>query len=253
MRLAYDFYEGNPERTLILLHGLFGSAKNFTTIAERLTPFAKVYAYDARNHGRSTHTKTHSLSDLVEDLKSFIDEHRIQNPYLMGHSMGGLTAMAYVRMHTASKLIVLDIAPRSYEPNHESEIAAQKMDVASFTTRSEVDKKMAGILPNPVVRQFLQMNMSRDTHGKFFWTNNIAAIENSLDRTEFPKFTPPLFEGPTLCVRGLESNYVTDADVALLRTAFPRLSMHDFPDATHWLHHTHRDKLLLLVEAFLQG
>lgn len=251
--LAFDYYEGNPNHTLILLHGLFGSAKNLGALAEDLTAEASVYAYDARNHGRSHHTATHNLAELSEDLGEFIAEHKITQPVLLGHSMGALTAMDYVR-HEAEKvkaLIILDIAPRTYPPGHEDEIAAQKIDLSEFTSRKDIDEVMAKILPNKTMRQFLQMNIARDETGQYIWQNNVEAVDVSRSRTVFPPFENPLFPGPVLGVRGLKSNYVTDADVALMRAAFPRLEYHDFADAEHWLHHTHRDELVGLIRPFL--
>src|SRR5262245_6825992 len=133
--LHFDFYDGNATNTIVMLHGLFGSAKNLGGLARALSADARVYAYDARNHGLSHHTATHNLDDLVEDLGEFLAEHRITQPILLGHSMGGQTAMAYSRLNHGQNvraLIVLDIAPRSYPPGHEQEIAAQKIDLSGF-------------------------------------------------------------------------------------------------------------------------
>lgn len=251
--LHFDFYEGKSGKTIVLLHGLFGSAKNFASLAEGLTPEASVYAYDARNHGRSHHTATHNLTDLSEDLGEFIAGHKIENPVLIGHSMGGLTAMAYALHHKESvrALVVLDIAPRTYAPGHAEEIAAQKIDISEFTSRKDIDEVMTKVLPSKTMRQFLQMNIARDETGQYVWMNNVEAVEISKSRTVFPPFEKPLYSGPVLGVRGLKSDYVTDADVALMRDVFPQLEYHDFADAEHWLHHTHRDQLLALLRPFL--
>jgi esterase len=110
---------------------------------------------------------------------------------------------------------------------------------------------MAKVLPDKTMRQFLQMNIARDETGQYVWMNNVEAVEISRSRTVFPPFANPLYSGPVLGVRGLKSDYVSDADVALMRSAFPRLEYHDFADAEHWLHHTHRDQLLGLILPFL--
>lgn len=236
-----------------MLHGLFGSARNFAKLAGSLRTEAQIFACDARNHGRSPHTATHTLDDLVLDLEIFLREQQIEQPILLGHSMGGLTAMAFAlqKPEAVRALIVLDIAPRSYRPGHEGEIAAQKIDVAAFATRREIDERMAEFVPDPAVRQFLQMNLARDAEGRFYWTNNIAAIEASPERTRFPAFEGVLYAGPVLAIRGLESDFVSDADVALMRQLFPRLEMHDLPGARHWLHHSHREQVTGLILPFL--
>lgn len=258
--LAFDYYEGNPRLQVVLLHGLFGSAKNMAALAQALTGEASVYAYDARNHGRSPHTATHNLTDLTADLGAFIAQHGIQQPVLIGHSMGGLTAMAFVKNRKDARgLVVLDIAPRTYAPGHEAEVAAQKIDLSGFTSRKEIDAAMAKILPSPTMRQFLQMNIALaeprvgEARGQYVWTNNVGAVESSPARTVFPPFQNPLYSGPVLGVRGLKSDYVTDADVAAMREAFPRLEYHDFADAEHWLHHTHREQLVGLIRPFLRS
>lgn len=252
MQLHFDHYSGNNARTVVMLHGLFGSAKNFTSLAENLTDLAEVYAYDARNHGLSPHTATHTLADLTDDLTEFLAVHEIHNPILFGHSMGGLTAMSYSIKSAPRALVILDIAPRSYAPAHAQEIAAQKIDVSQCTNRREIDALMAAVLPNATVRQFIAMNIERDASGRYYWRNNIRAIEASPERTAFPAFEPPLFSGPSLAVRGLQSDYVNDADVTLMRSAFPALEMHGFAQATHWLHYTHREQLLAVVRPFLE-
>ncbi|GAB4427576.1 MAG: alpha/beta fold hydrolase [Turneriella sp.] len=252
--LAFDFYPGNTGRTVVMLHGLFGSARNFASLAESLKAEAQVFALDARNHGRSPHMATHTLDDLVHDLEEFLREQKIDQPILLGHSMGGLTAMAFAlkKPEIARALIVLDIAPRSYRPGHEGEIAAQKIDVASCTTRREIDDRMAEFVPDPVVRQFLQMNLARDAEGRFYWSNNIAAIEASPERTRFPAVKGVLYGGPVLAIRGLNSDFVRDQDVTLMRQAFPRLELHDLPGAQHWLHHSHREQVTALILPFLR-
>lgn len=237
-----------------MLHGLFGSARNFASLAESLRPEAQVFACDARNHGRSPHTATHTLDDLVLDLEEFLREQKINQPILLGHSMGGLTAMAFAlkKPEVVRAMIVLDIAPRSYRPGHVGEIAAQKIDVAACTTRREIDERMAEFVPDPVVRQFLQMNLARDAEGRFYWSNNIAAIEASPERTQFPAVEGVLYGGPVLAIRGLDSDFVRDQDVGRMRQAFPRLEMHDLAGAQHWLHHSHREQVTALILPFLQ-
>lgn len=252
--LRFDHYPGNPDVTLVLLHGLFGSAKNLASIASDLTDVATVYAYDARNHGGSSHSATHTLTDLTQDLGDFLAEHKIVHPVLLGHSMGGLTVMNFARLYPQipRALVAVDIAPRTYAPAHAAEIAAQKIDVSQCHERRQIDAEMAKILPDATIRSFLQMNLARDSGGAFYWQNNIAAIEKSPERTVFPDFEPPLFSGPVLAVRGLESDFVTDADAERMKSAFPRLALESLPGAGHWLHHTHRDALIGLVRAFLQ-
>lgn len=179
--------------------------------------------------------------------------HKIIQPILVGHSLGGLTAMDLLRRQptAARALVVLDIAPRTYPLGHENEMAAQKIMVSGFETRKDIDEVMQKVLPEASVRQFLQMNIGRDETGQFVWLNNVAAIEDSKSRTVFPPFTNPLYAGPTMSIRGLQSHYVTDADVKMMQMAFPLFESHDLAEAAHWLHHTHKNEVTQLISKFV--
>jgi esterase len=252
--LHYENFGGSGPPDIVFLHGLFGSARNFASLAANLNDLGHVHGYDARNHGRSSHFATHSLQNLTEDLGIFLAEKNITSPVLVGHSMGGLTAMNFARTtdKPISALVLLDIAPRTYIPGHEQEIAAQKLDLSPFSTRREIDEAMQTLLPNGTVRQFLQTNIDRDDAGRFYWTNNISGIENSPKRTEFPEFSAPIFRGPVMAIRGLRSTYVSQADVNLIQRAFPAVIQHDLPDGDHWLHYTHQAVVIKLLREFLK-
>jgi len=247
--LHFDFYEGPTHATLVVLHGLFGSAKNVSSLARLLTSVGQVYAYDARNHGRSHHTETHNLDELVDDLGEFLAEHKIRTPILIGHSMGGLTAMAFAAKHpkVVRALAVLDIAPRTYPIGHAEEIAAQRIAISEFATRRDIDEVMRDVLPDETLRQFVQTNITRDETGQFVWMNNVRAIERSPSRTVFPAHNMPLYSGPVIAIRGGRSNYVTEGDVELMRQAFPALKMHTIVDAEHWLHYTHTKEVADMI------
>ena len=242
---------GNPP--LIILHGLFGSAKNWISVGKDLSAHFDVVIPSARNHGNSFHAATHNLDDLREDLHVLIHELDLKQPILIGHSMGGLTAMDYARVYAESvkALIIIDIAPRSYSPGHENEIAAQMMDVSRFETRPAIDQAMSQFVSDPMIRQFLQMNIARDASGKYIWQNNIHAIERSRKRTTFPQYDPPLYLGPALFFRGLKSDYIHDEDVERMKNSFPQLTLVEVEGAGHWLHYTHRDLMMQKINEFL--
>ncbi|MCB1322520.1 MAG: alpha/beta fold hydrolase, partial [Leptospiraceae bacterium] len=126
--------EGPP---LLIFHGLFGSARNWTSIAKELTDCAHVYTFDFRNHGDSPHTDSHTIQDLGDDILYWIAEHKIQEPILLGHSMGGMAVAATALGHPEDirAAIIVDIAPRHYAPHHQKEFAALKMDVSGYASR----------------------------------------------------------------------------------------------------------------------
>ena len=244
---------GENGSTLIILHGLFGSSKNWTTFARTLSQNMTVYALDLRNHGDSPHTETHTLFDLREDLKYFIKNHKIRKPVLLGHSMGGLAVMAFALEYPeiAQSVIIEDIAPKNYLPLHENEFRALRMDVSKYESRNKIDEEMSEYVKNKSIRQFLQMNLEKLENG-YRWKLNVPVLENSSCTEEFSEYEGRSFSGPSLFVSGGLSYYVKESDHAAIKKYFPNADIHVIHDADHWLHHSNAEKFLSLVKYFLK-
>jgi len=148
MKLYFREYgEGSP---IIILHGLLGSSDNWLTQAKLLSPSFKVYTIDQRNHGLSPHSDTFDYESMVSDLAEFIDDHKILDPVLMGHSMGGKTVMNFALKHPdkLKKLIVVDISPRAYDLEHYSLVEGLvKLPLATLASRNDADAALAGDVP----------------------------------------------------------------------------------------------------------
>lgn len=249
--LAYKEYAGSGT-PLLILHGLFGSGKNWVTIAKHLSQSTFVYTLDARNHGESFRADTHSLDDMVNDLQFFIQEKIRQPVILLGHSMGGLTSMAYALKNQdyVRGLIVVDIAPRMYFPDYSSELAAQKIDLSVCKSRSEIDTAMKQFVADEALRKFLQTNVTTKADGSYAWQINIEPIEKSEKRTSFPQIANS-YAGPTLFVRGLKSNFIRDDDLPVIKRYFPNAEVVNIPNGDHWLHFTAQKDFLAVVDRFL--
>ncbi|HMZ64584.1 MAG TPA: alpha/beta fold hydrolase, partial [Leptospiraceae bacterium] len=172
MKLFFREFTGNG-RPLIIIHGLFGSSKNWITNAKELSKLAHVYTIDVRNHGDSPHTNTHTIQDLVSDLKEFIEANNIDKPILLGHSMGGLNSLLFALTYPdlIHSLIVVDIVPKSYPIKYEKEFQALTMDVSNYESRQALDEDMREKLPDTFIRQFLQMNLEKTETG-YRWKLN---------------------------------------------------------------------------------
>ncbi len=241
---------GNP---ILILHGLFGSSKNWITNGRELSNFGPVYLLDLRNHGDSPHSPSHKLHDMVDDLREFLDSHSISNPVLLGHSMGGLVSMLFALLHPSLvyKLIVVDIAPKSYELKYHEEFAALKMDVSQYQSREEIDKDMEKILPDGFIRKFLQMNLERLENGGYRWKLNVEGIENSQNAFEWNLPDSARFLNESLFIFGENSEYVSHLDLELIRRLFPHSHVKFIPNAGHYLHYTHSSEFLRHVKEFL--
>ncbi len=253
--LAAAEYGSGP--TLLILHGLFGSARNWSSVAQRLASANRGFALDARNHGASPWADTMSYADMVEDVRAFQDAHGLGRATIIGHSMGGKTAMLLALNHPTSvaRLVVVDIAPVAHPPALAAYVRAMRaVDLAGVSRRAEVDRQLAGAIPDAAERAFLLQNLVFED-GQARWRLNLPVIERFLPEISgFPDLAAGLsFAGPTLFVAGERSGYVSPADEPAIKRLFPNAQIARVPGAGHWVHAERPDAFLGLVTSFLAG
>jgi pimeloyl-ACP methyl ester carboxylesterase len=237
LRLFYHVTgHGHP---LIILHGLFGSSDNWFTLAKFFGDRYKVYAVDQRNHGRSPHSDQFDYRIMADDLNNLLIHEGIQSVYLLGHSMGGKTAMQFALMYPqkVDKLIVVDIAPKAYPPNHDEIFEALfALRLEKHSTRAELDSAMAKHISGIAVRQLLLKNVFRDEGGKFKWRIDIGAIHKNYDKiNEAINGTQP-FTKSTLFIKASKSSYILDDDKRQIKSMFPSAEFAVIENAGHWVH-----------------
>jgi pimeloyl-ACP methyl ester carboxylesterase len=252
MRLNFDkFGAGSP---LLILHGLFGSLDNWRTIANRLSENFEIWTLDLRNHGRSGHEEAMDLRLMAEDVASFCTEHSLDRVILLGHSLGGKVAMqlALDRPEIVSRLVVVDIAPRVYEPRHAAILEAlQSFNPASFTDRRVIEDLLAPLIPDLAVRRFLLKNLARDDQGRFGWRLNLPAIARNYPALNSAPVGSGPFHGPTLFVRGGKSDYLFESDLSVIKPLFPMAEMCVVEGADHWVHASAPEDFLKCIKRFL--
>jgi esterase len=255
MELFYrKFGSGQP---LIILHGLFGSCDNWNTLAKRFGKHFEVYALDQRNHGLSPHSSEWNYPVMAADLKEFIDKHQLQNPILLGHSMGGKTVMFFEQLfpQVAEKLIVVDMAPRYYPPHHQDVIAALEMvDLDTMQSRKEVEQLFGTTPLDNSTIQFLLKNLywkEEDTIKKLAWRFNKNIIVSQIEQvgTALPEKDASLL--PALFIRGQKSRYVQDKDLEDINRLFPHAVVQTIADAGHWVQAEQPDAFYDAVMKFL--
>lgn len=254
--MKLHFRESGEGKPLIILHGLFGFLDNWQTLAKYFSQHYHVYLVDLRNHGRSPHSPDFNYALMVADLLEFVNEHQIEQPVLMGHSMGGKVAMQFALQHPEhiAQLIVVDIAPRYYPPHHQDVISGLKaVDLQSATTRGEVDAALAQHIPDAGVRQFLAKNLYRREDSGFAWRMNLPAIEANIEEVGKETQADAPFTKPTLFIRGDRSNYIRpEQDTALIQQLFRAARIETIAGAGHWVHAEKPQELLELVLNFIQ-
>ena len=226
------------KQTLVILHGLFGSSDNWLTQARFLSNNNyKVYTIDQANHGLSYHSTSFDYATMVRDLKEFIDDQKLEQPVILGHSMGGKTAMNFALAHpdSLSKLIVVDIAPRYYDLEHYTILKGlNAIAIDTITSRNEADEVLAGYVHESDVRQFLLKNLQRKAEGGFSWKINLPLITEQLANIGVDLQYPGKFDKPSLFIRGRRSNYVRDSDLDRIKEVFPQASLETM-ETGHWV------------------
>ncbi|MBV6428240.1 MAG: Esterase YbfF [Haliscomenobacter sp.] len=254
MHLNYKVMgEGFP---LVILHGLFGTLDNWQTLGKQLSRQFTVYLVDQRNHGRSPHLPHQDYPAMAEDLHQFMEAHWVYEAHVLGHSMGGKTAMEFALEYPdmVKKLVVVDIAPKPYESGHEDIFQAlSAVDLPALTSRQEAEYTLRQYIREDGVVQFLLKNLSRHKDGHFEWKMNLPVLREYYDEILAPPVAKGYFTGETLFVRGGRSKYILDEDQAAIRTFFPNYRLETIPDAGHWVHAEAPSALLELVQAFLNG
>lgn len=230
--------EGRP---VLFLHGLFGTGRNFEGVARKLKEQAEIWTVDLRNHGQSAWSDTMAYTAMAADVAAFIEAQGLKRPAVIGHSMGGKTAMALAltRPELVERLLVADIAPVTYGRDlAEYAIAMRALDLDGLTRRSEADALLRDAVPDDTVRAFLLQNLVTSPEGALVWRLNLDAIANGIDDiVGFPDELLDLhYNGPTLFLYGGASDYVRPEHEDIIRRLFPNATLDAMPEARHWLH-----------------
>jgi esterase len=241
-------------RPLIILHGLLGSTDNWRSMSRRLGAHYQVFAIDLRNHGRSPHSDSFDYDVMVADLREFMEHHALRRIMLLGHSMGGKVAMQFAIDHSdqVDRLVVVDIAPKPYEPSQRYILKAlQSLDLTRYKSFVDVDAALAPEVPSESLRQFLLKNLARDENGRLRWKIHLEAIDLNYDKLLRALSPERSFNKPTLFIRGGRSNYIEDDDASLIRKMFPQAEIATLPKAGHWVHVDQPEEFFQTVVNFL--
>jgi esterase len=252
--MQLHFKESGQGRAVVLLHGLFGSADNWQPIAQRLAEKFHVFALDHRNHGQSPHSAEMNYLLMAGDVDRFMAARGLETAAVVGHSMGGKTAMQFALQfpERVEKLVVVDMAPRAYAPAHDKIFAALlALDLPSFQTRQQIEDALAPGIPNLTLRRFLLKNVGRDAAGGFFWKINLRGLADNYLQLGEPVAALAPFLKPTLFIRGGRSKYIGPADEPLIRELFPPAQIQTIAAASHWVHADQPAEFLRLVLDFL--
>ncbi len=254
MKLFYRaFGEGQP---FFILHGLFGQSDNWNTLAKQISEqgFA-VHTIDQRNHGLSPHSTTWDYHSMSEDLKELMEDLNIKNCILLGHSMGGKTAMQFALdyPHFLDKLIIADMAPKYYPPHHQSVIEGlEAVDFKKIKTRKEAEAVLSSYIEDFGTKQFLLKNIFWKDSGEMDWRFNLPVISKEIENAGQAIENEEVCEISTLFIRGEKSDYILDSDFDSIKKIFPKSSIETIAGAGHWIHAEKPNDFLKCILDFIK-
>lgn len=231
---------GESGQPIIILHGIFGSSDNWLTIGKILGEKNRIYMVDQRNHGQSPRSDVFNYEVMADDLKEFIDEHQLENPIIVGHSMGGKTVMQFAMNYpdAFAKMIVVDIAPKYY-PVHHSMIlqGLAAIDLPNLASRTEANEILKRFEEQEGVRQFLLKNLWRNPEkgNQFDWRINVPVIAKNIDVVGHELANEKAIQQPVLFIRGENSHYIQPEDERKIWELFPNYELVSIEGAGHWV------------------
>ncbi|EGV42661.1 alpha/beta fold hydrolase [Bizionia argentinensis JUB59] len=214
----------------------------------------EVHLVDQRNHGRSFHDSDFSYDVLSADLKNYCDTHNLSSVVLLGHSMGGKTAMLFAAQfpEMVSKLLIADISPRFYPIHHDAILEGLgQLDFSELKSRGAADKVMAKYVSDVGTRQFLLKNLYWKEKGQLALRMNLEVLTDRVEEVGDPLPAFAKFEGDTLFLRGDKSEYISSQDEEIINAHFPKANIVTISNAGHWLHAENPEEFYEAVMTFL--
>lgn len=250
--LAYkELGSGKP---LLIVHGLFGTGRNWTAIARRLADTRRVFLLDMRNHGDSPWSDNMSYAAMAADILAFADQLGLDSVDILGHSMGGKAAMmfALTNPQRVNKLVVVDIAPVSYAVKLGDFITAMKnLDISGALSRAQMQTELDEVTESAGISMFLLSSLQRDGSG-FRWRMNLEVLDRTLNSeiSSFPECNSS-WAGPALFLDGENSNYIREKHYPAIYRLFPQACIHTITGAGHWLHSEQPEQTHTAIRQFL--
>lgn len=242
-------------RPLIVLHGFLGMSDNWKTLGNQYAEHGfQVHLVDQRNHGKSFHSPVFDYGSMAGDLAAYMEHNALDSALLLGHSMGGKTAM---RLATESpglveRLLVADIGPKAYPPQNQQIVdALGTLDLGTITSRSEADRLLSQSLSDPGVRQFVLKNLYWAEKGKLALRLNHGVLKDRVVEVGEALAADARYLGPTLFLRGERSDYIVPGDLPEILRHFPQARLETIPQAGHWVHAENPTAFFEMSLAFL--
>lgn len=246
---------GDGDECVVFIHGLFGQGKNFTSVAATIADVATSWLLDQPNHGKSPWTVDFSLDEQVDLVAAWMRETLPSPATVVGHSLGGKVGMRLALRHPelVARLMVVDTSPtRNQATSQFAQLVAamRNLDLQAVTSRSDADRRLTELIPDPGVRGFLLQNLRRHS-GNWSWNANLDLLGDNLHVVAGWPELHASWEGPTWWIAGGKSDYVQPGDMAVMQQLFPRVVKVTLKRAGHWVHADEPQAFTEILRKFL--
>ena len=239
----------------VILHGFLGMSDNWKSLGKKFAAQGyQMHLIDQRNHGRSFHDSVFTYQAMAEDLLLYCEHHKLDQVVLLGHSMGGKTAMEFAvkNPERVSKLIIADIAPRHYDEHHQDILSGLGvLDFSIINSRAKADTVLANHIKEPGVRLFLLKNLYWIEKKQLALRVNLPVVTKEISQVGKALAITAVFDKETLFVRGENSGYITLLDETSIQKQFPKSQIKTILGAGHWLHAENPQQFHQIVVDFL--
>ena len=237
---------GTSKKKIVILHGLLGSLDNWITFGKKMSSENfEVHLIDQRNHGKSFHSDEFSYSHMANDLKNYFDHHNIKIASIIGHSMGGKTAMLFGLSYPdlVDKLIAVDILPISYNRNYNLIFESLlHTDLRKLKSRNDFNLHLKKYFKEDSFILFLSKNLRRSNDGKFSFKSNIKVLQKEINNITREINYNNTYQKEIIFIKGENSDYIDETNLKLTQNLFPKYKLSIVKNAGHWLHHDNFDE-----------
>ncbi|HET8855339.1 MAG TPA: alpha/beta fold hydrolase [Salinimicrobium sp.] len=240
----------------LILHGFLGMGDNWKTLGKKFSEEGyEVHLIDQRNHGRSPHSEEMSYTAMAKDVKTYCSDHDLKDCILLGHSMGGKTAMftATYFPDLTDKLIVVDIAPKYYAPHHQQILQGlNAVEQAKPSSRDQAEEILGKYVKEKAVRMFLMKNLYWKSKGRLALRFNLKTLSEKVEAVSEALPSDKIFSKPSLFIKGQLSDYISSEDKGTISGQFPKSEIVEIPQAGHWVHAEKQKEFYNAVLKFLK-
>ena len=246
---------GSSKKKIIILHGFLGSLDNWITFSKKISENNfEVHLIDQRNHGKSFHSNEFNYKLMVKDLYEYISEYNINSVSIIGHSMGGKTAMLFSLIYPdlVEKLIVVDILPVSYSKSYDLIFdSLLNINLKQIKSRNEFNLHLKKYFDDDGFILFLSKNLKRSLDGSFEYKSNIKVLQKTYSNVTSSIYYHKEYVKEVLFIKGENSDYIDSENLKITSKLFPKYKLTEIKNAGHWIHHENPDDFFSICLNYL--